>query len=91
MFRVLTIKDVGDAFEESLDADKNGAAYVVFPDVPIIDYPELNSLFIFPIIACAKIISICFPTWNRINGIYFIPLCLMIMFLVFYILLFLIF
>ena len=91
MFRVLTIKDVGDAFDESLAADRNGAAYVVFPDVPIIDYPELNSLFIFPIIGFAKIVSICFPTWNRINGIYFIPLLLMIVFLVFYILLFLIF
>jgi len=69
MFRVLTVKDVGNAFEEALIADKNGGVYVVFPDIPIIDYPELNTNFILPVITFAKFVKPCFPKLKRINGI----------------------
>merc|ERR1712226_739351 len=49
--RVLTVKEVGDAFEQSLEADANGGVFMVFPGVPVIQFPELNQLFIIPVIA----------------------------------------
>ena len=69
MFRVLTVEDVGNAFEEALIADKNGGVYIVFPDIPIIDYPELNKILILPVIAFVKFASLWLPKFNRINGI----------------------
>ena len=87
MFRVLTIKDVGNAFDESLEADDNGGVYVVFPDTPLIKYPELNEVFMIPLIAYAKFVSICGPNWKRVNGIFFIPLFCIILFCIFYIVL----
>ena len=85
MFRVLTVKDVGNAFEEALIADKNGGVYVVFPDTPIIDYPELNANFILPVIAFAKFVKLCFPKLSRINGISIIFVFLTTAFLIFHI------
>ena len=85
MFRVLTVKDVGNAFEEALNADKNGGVYIVFPDIPIIEYPELNTTFILPLIAFARLASLCVPKLNRINGISVILLLLTITFFIFYI------
>ena len=86
MLRVLTVEDVGNAFDQALDADDNGGVYVVFPDVPIIKYPELNQIFIVPVIAYAKFISLCRPGWKRINGIYAITFSIFIIFLLLYIL-----
>ena len=85
MFRVLTVEDVGNAFEEALIADKNGGVFIVFPDIPIIDYPELNTILILPAIAFAKFASLWFPKLNRINGIFVILFLLTIAFIIFYI------
>ena len=86
MFRVLTIEDVGNAFDQVLDADEYGGVFVVFPDVPVIKYPELNRLFIIPVIAYAKLIALCRPEWKRINGIYAMPLLLLIIIFILYVL-----
>ena len=85
MFRVLTVEDVGNAFEEALIADKNGGVYIVFPDIPIIDYPELNKISILPVIAFAKFASMLFPKLNRINGMSAILFLLTVAFIIFYI------
>ena len=64
---------------------------MVFPYVPIIKFPDLNQLFIIPIIAYAKLMSLCRPEWKRINGMYGIPFLLFVIFLVFYFLLWFVF
>ena len=68
--RVLTVEDVGNAFEQALEADDNGGVFMVFPNIPVVKFPEMNQLFIFPLIAYAKLVSICRPEWKRMNGIY---------------------
>ena len=91
MFRVLTLEDVGNAFDEALDADDNGGIYVVFPDAPTIKYPELNQLFIIPVIAYAKLMSLCRPEWKQINGIYALPIVFLLIYMFCYVLFCLIF
>ena len=85
MIRVLTVEDVGNAFDQALEADDNGGVYVVFPDVPIIKYPELNQLFIIPVIAYAKLIALCRPEWRHLNGFYALPFLLSFIYLIFYV------
>ena len=89
--RVLTVEDVGNAFEQALEADDNGGVFMVFPNIPVVKFPEMNQLFIFPLIAYAKLVSICRPEWKRINGIYGLPFLLLVIFIIFYFLLWLIF
>ena len=89
--RVLTVEEVGNAFEQALEADTNGGVFMVFPDVPVIQFPELNQLFIIPVIAYAKLISLCRPQWGRVNGIYGLPFALLIIFVLLYLLFWLIF
>jgi len=90
-FRALTVEEVGNAFDEALDADDNGGVFMVFPYVPIIKFPDLNQLFIIPVIAYAKLMSLCRPEWKRVNGVYGIPFLLFVMFFVLYFLLWFIF
>ena len=90
-FRVLSVKDVGDALEEAIDADDNGGIFMVFPDTPIIKFPELNKLFVGPAIIYAKLVAICFSQWKRVNGIYAIPFIILSLFVVFYLFVCLIF
>ena len=73
-FRVLNVGDVGDAFEQALDTDDNGGVFIVFPDTPIIKFPELNQLFVIPVIAYAKLMGLLCPHWKSIDGVYAIPL-----------------
>ena len=44
--RVLTVNEVGHAFEMSLKIDQNGACYIVFPDCPPFQMPNPNMLTI---------------------------------------------
>jgi len=90
-YRALTIQDVGNAFDETLEADENGGVFLVFPDAPIIKFPELNKIFILPIIAYAKLVGFCRPQWKRVNGMYGIPLFFLIIFFIFYLLFWFIF
>ena len=85
-FRILTVEDVGDAFEQVIEADDNGGVYIVFPDVPLVKFPEINSLFIIPVIAYSKLIALFCPQWKRINGAYAIPLVFFLMFFIMYLL-----
>ena len=84
-FRVLSVKDVGDALEEAIDADNNGGIFMVFPDTPIIKFPELNKLFVGPAIIYAKLVAICFSQWKRVNGIYALLLTIISILAVFYV------
>ena len=83
-FRILTVEDVGDAFEQAIDADDNGGVFMVFPDSPIIKFPELNQLFIFPVLIYAKLFSLCFSQWKLVNGMYALPLSILIVLATFY-------
>ena len=83
-FRVLTVEEVGNAFEQSLDADDNGSVWIVFPDAPATKYPEMSKFFLLPIILYAKIVAMCRPEWRRINGLYGIPLLLLVVFCILY-------
>lgn len=83
-FRVLTVEDVGDALEQSFDADDNGGVFLVFPDTPIIKFPELNQLFIIPVIIYAKLASLCFSQWKRVNGMYALPIIISLILALFY-------
>ena len=42
---------------EALRLDKNGACYIVFPDCPAIDFPNVNYFWIFSMIAFGQIIA----------------------------------
>ena len=85
-FRVLTVKDVGNAFEEVLDVDKNGGVFIVFPDAPLIGFPELNQIFILPVMIYSKLVALCFPKWKMVNGTYAIPIVIIAILATFYIL-----
>ncbi len=38
--RALTVEEVGEAFVQSMVKDKNGAVYAIFPDMPLIAFPD---------------------------------------------------
>ncbi|TRY67484.1 hypothetical protein TCAL_09239 [Tigriopus californicus] len=40
--RVLTVEEVGKSLLTALEKDKDGACYLIFPDVPLIDFPNCN-------------------------------------------------
>ena len=80
----MTVEDVGDALEEAIDADDNGSIFMVFPDSPIIKFPELNQLFLGPVIIYAKLVSLCFSQWKRVDGIYALFVTILFLLAVFY-------
>ena len=54
--RVLTVEEVGDSLIQSLKLDKNGAVYVIFPDVPLIEFTNIrNHFFYFQVSICCTI------------------------------------
>ena len=53
--RVLTVGEVGDAMLKTLELDKNGAVYVIFPDVPLIEYTNVRNNAFYAHVAVAKI------------------------------------
>ena len=83
-FGVLSIEDVGIAFEQVLEADENGGVFVTFPGVPIINFPDLNEIFIKPLITIAKIIFLFCPTGNRIKGSYILCILFLLIFFLFH-------
>ena len=66
----MTPVDIGSGFNQALEEDENGSAWVIFPDVPIFQYPEFNGRFILPMILFAKLVSWFKPDWQRLNGRY---------------------
>ena len=56
--RVLTINEVGDAFDLSLKMDKNGACYVVYPDCPPFQMPNPNMPILFAMIAFGQYLGV---------------------------------
>eukprot|EP00095_Tigriopus_kingsejongensis_P001086 maker-scaffold193_size270907-snap-gene-0.11 protein:Tk01086 transcript:maker-scaffold193_size270907-snap-gene-0.11-mRNA-1 annotation:"15-hydroxyprostaglandin dehydrogenase" len=49
--RVLTPEEVGETLITVLEKDKNGACYLVFPDIPLVDFPNCNeNLFAFSVV-----------------------------------------
>ena len=53
--RILTVGEVGHAMMRSLELDKNGAVYVMFPEVPLIEYTNIRNNAFFLHVAVAKI------------------------------------
>ena len=89
--RMMTPLDIGNGFEQILEADDNGSAWVVFPDLPVFQYPELNNLFLLPMVLFVKLIAFLKPDLQRVNGRYAATAMFIAMFLIIYIILALIF
>lgn len=51
---MLEVSEVGDCFVEALKLDKSGACYTVFPDAPMVDYPNPNFYLIFPMLFAGR-------------------------------------
>ena len=43
--------EVADKFMQCLKLDKSGACYVVFPDCPLIDFPNVGYFWVFAMIS----------------------------------------
>lgn len=89
-FRVLSVQDVGSSFEQVLDADHNGGVFIVFPDVPIIKLPDLNQIFMIPLLVFARLLVLINPKCNRLNGSYILWILIAFMFLLLHMLIYLI-
>ena len=83
----MTPFDIGNGFDQTLDVDENGSAWVVFPDIPVFQYPEFNGSFLIPMVMFIKLISYFKPDLKRINGRYVALGFFMMLFLFFYIIL----
>lgn len=55
--RALTVEEVGEAFVQSMVKDKNGAVYAVFPDTPLIEFPDNQSEFTIAVGVTAMLIG----------------------------------
>ena len=89
--RLMTPLDIGNGFDQILEEDENGSAWVVFPDLPVFQYPELNNLFLLPMVLFVKLIAFLKPDLQRVNGRYAATAMFIAMFLIIYIILALIF
>ena len=87
----MTPLDIGNSFDQTLEADENGSAWIVFPDVPVFTYPDFNNSLLIPMILFVKLVAFFKPDWQRINGRYVAAALLMLMFLFLYILMAIIF
>ena len=63
----MTPADIGSGFNQALEEDENGSAWVIFPDVPIFQYPEFNGRFILPMILFSKLVSWLKPDWLKLS------------------------
>ena len=89
--RVMTPFDIGNGFDQTLEVDENGSAWVVFPDIPVFQYPEFNGSFLLPMVMFIKLISFLKPDLQRINGRYAASGLFLMVFFILYILLAIIF
>jgi len=55
--RLLNVHEVGQGLMKSLEYDKDGACYIIFPDCPLIDYPINQTLEFIGIVMIAKRIA----------------------------------
>ena len=53
--RMLVVEEVGEALIHSLKRDADGAAYMIFPDMPIFEVPDPAHLFILCLFAAGKV------------------------------------
>jgi hypothetical protein len=87
----MTPFDIGNGFDQTLEVDENGSAWVVFPDIPVFQYPEFNGSFLLPMVMFIKLISFLKPDLQRINGRYAASGLFLMGFFILYILLAIIF
>ena len=81
----MTPFDIGNGFDQTLEVDENGSAWVVFPDIPVFQYPEFNGSFLIPMVMFIKLISFLKPDLKRINGRYAAIGLFLMMFFILYI------
>ena len=55
--RMLVVEEVGEALMHSLRRDADGAAYMVFPDMPLFEVPDPAYPFILCLFAVGKVAS----------------------------------
>ena len=74
------VNEVGHGLVKSLEYDKDGACYIIFPDCPLIDYPINQTLEFIGIVLIAKRIASHFGvelfTYKHLLGILLIMLIL---------------
>ena len=87
----MTPFDIGNGFDQVLEEDENGSAWVVFPDVPVFQYPEFNGTFLLPMIMLMRLIAMLKPDLRRVNGRYAAIALFMTLFFIFYIILAIVF
>lgn len=75
--RVLEVPEVGEKFMEALKLDKAGACYVVFPDCPLLDFPNVNFPLMAAMIAFGQLI--CSPLRIKAFGLHELAICLILL------------
>ena len=79
----MTCKEIGDAFEDILDADKNGSIWLILPDIPIIEVPDMNGAMLFPSAFYSKVAGFLKPNMKHVNAFYVLYVIIVLSFLVF--------
>ena len=79
----MTCKEIGDAFDDILDADKNGSIWLILPDIPIIEVPDMNGAMLLPSALYSKVAGVLKPGVKHINAFYVLYVIIVLSFLVF--------
>ena len=81
----MTCSEIGNAFEEVLDTDKNGSVWLVLPDIPIIEVPDMSGAMLLPSAFYSKIIGFLKPDLKHLNAIHVLYMLICLLFAVFFI------
>ena len=81
--RTMTCEDIGKAFEDILDVDKNGSVWLILPDIPIIEVPDMNGAMLLPSALYAKAVGFVRSDLKHINAVYALYVFLFLLLLVF--------
>ena len=80
---MMTCEDIAQAFEEALEADKNGSVWAVLPDMPIIEVPDMSGDLLYPTVLYAKAIGFLRPNIRRLDAFYALYVFLFLLLLAF--------
>ena len=67
---MMTCEDIAKAFEEVLEADKNGSIWAVLPDMPIIEVPDMSGGLLYPTVLYAQAVGFLRPNIRRLDAFY---------------------
>ena len=84
--RVLTVQEVGNGFEKALDLDNNGSIYTIFPDAPLLDFPNPNYCFLIPYVLIASLCEKMGLKMDVLTYKHLIPVAFLAFLLIYYVL-----